>query len=88
MIFGFFLQNMRHRLGDSEIAGGHQHQHAIFRAPEGRHFAKRIDLIDAGAGPGVGQHDKTGVDQEADAISQGARFYTEAKVSCDGQAVR
>jgi hypothetical protein len=39
VIFGFFLQNMRHRLGDSEIAGGHQHQHAIFRAPEGRHFA-------------------------------------------------
>ena len=35
------------------------------------HFAKRIDLIDAGVGSGVRQHHETGVDQHADAVSHG-----------------
>ena len=52
-----------------EIARRHQHQHAVVGALEGGHFAKGVDLIDAGVGPRIGQHHEPGVDQQADAVS-------------------
>ncbi len=59
----------------AEIAGRQQHQHAVVRLLKGRHFAKRVDLIDTGVGPRIGQHHEPGVDQQADAVSHGAKFY-------------
>ena len=65
------LEQVDHRLGDAEITRGHQHQHAVVSVLEGGHFPKGIDLIDAGVGARIRQHHKTGVDQQADAISHG-----------------
>jgi hypothetical protein len=65
---GGLVQEIHHGLGDGEIAGGQQHQHAIVGALERRHLAEGVDLIDAGVGPRVGQHHEAGVDQQADAV--------------------
>jgi hypothetical protein len=54
-ILGRFVEQIDHGLGDGEIAGGEKHQCAIAGALERGHLAERVDLIDAGVGPRVGQ---------------------------------
>jgi hypothetical protein len=75
-ILGRLAKQIDHRLGDREIARRQQHQRAVVQPLERRHLAERIDLIDAGVGPRIGQHHETGVDQQADAVSHGAKFYS------------
>jgi hypothetical protein len=50
-VLGLFMQEVHHRLGDGEVARGHEHQHPVVGALEGCHLAKGVDLIDTGVGP-------------------------------------
>ncbi len=69
--FKLLTQNTRRRLRDGQVAGGLQHEDAVAGPLEHGRLAKRIDLIDAGAGAGIGKKDKPGVEQNAHAIGHG-----------------
>src|SRR5688572_1054959 len=55
-------------LGDPEIAGGKQSDHALVRLLEQEHLAEARYVVDARIGAGVRKQDESGLELEANAI--------------------
>jgi EAL domain-containing protein (putative c-di-GMP-specific phosphodiesterase class I) len=67
-VLEILVEQVDDRLGDGQVARRQEHQHALVRALEGRHLAERVDLIDTGVSPGIGQQHQPGIDQQADTV--------------------
>ena len=64
-----FAQHVHQRLRDGEIAGAHEHHHALAGFLEHRNLAEGADLVDAGIGTGVRQEHHARIQQHAHTVS-------------------
>ncbi len=68
-IFDAFVERRNHRLADREIASGGDRDHALARLAKHMQLAKSGDVVEAGVGARVGDHNKAVTHQNAAAIS-------------------
>ncbi|MNT30938.1 hypothetical protein D3C72_1667550 [compost metagenome] len=64
-------QDLAHRLADGEVAGGHQHHHAVAGLFEHRHLACRRDGVHPGVGAGIGQEYQAGIQPHGYTVRHG-----------------
>ena len=57
-VFDALGQGRQHRLADRQIAGARDRHDAVARLAEDMEFAKGRDVVEAGIGAGVGDHDQ------------------------------
>ena len=71
-IFDALAQHADHRLAEREIAGGGERHDALAGLFEHVQLAEGRDVVEAGIGAGVGDHDETVAHQDSAAIGHGA----------------
>ena len=70
-IFPAFAQRAHDRLADREVAGRCDRHDAVAGLGEDVQLAEGRDIVDAGVGAGVGEHDQAVADEDSTAIGHG-----------------
>src|SRR5258708_7357433 len=66
-----FVEEIAHRLGDREIAGGEQGDDPLAGDLHHMHLGEGRDVVDARVGPRIGEQHEAVLEIEADAICHG-----------------